>query len=74
MIVRITVTLQVDVDLQAWATDYCTATAVESLSQALADLREAGHYLASSKWRGLADVASVSAVVDLAKQPARRPD
>jgi hypothetical protein len=63
------VTLEVDVDLDAWTAEYGNRGAAESLTQALADLREPAEYLAYGKWPGLAKLHSVQAVVDLNHQP-----
>jgi hypothetical protein len=61
--VRIEVTLQVDVDLEGWTTEYGHDSVGEALVYVLKDLREKAYYLAAPKWDGLATVDSVTAVV-----------
>jgi len=70
--VRITVTLEVDVDLREWSEEYGTTGAGESLTQALADLRDRDGYLHGPTWVELAKVHRAKAVVDLDNQPRGR--
>lgn len=63
---KITVTLKVDVDLDAWMTEYGHGSAASALVEALGDLRHPDYYLNDTKWNGLiAKVEDVKAVVDL---------
>lgn len=62
---KVMVTLEVDVNLKAWQTEYGSETTMHALKEALADLREPGWYLNSEKWDGLATLTSVSAVVEV---------
>lgn len=60
---KFTVTLEVDVDLEAWTDEYGTAGAGGSLTQVLTDLNEPGWYFRHPKWQALASLQSVKSVV-----------
>jgi hypothetical protein len=62
---RFTVTVELDVDLDAYREEYLLGTAAEALVKLVPDLREQGWYFQQEKWRGLANVKGVKAQLDL---------
>ncbi len=56
----VTVALSVEVDLDAWCTEYGHDDTASAYAQALQDLGDTDYYLQQIKWRYLARVAAVT--------------
>ena len=56
--IKVVVTLEVEVDVEGWQTEYGTDEA-EAVDKILRDLGEPGWYLYEPKWDGLAKVLKV---------------
>jgi hypothetical protein len=65
---KITVTLTVDVDLDAWQVRYGSPNIAYALVEVLHDLRQGDAWSVRSAFNGLGAVESATAHVDLNKQ------
>jgi hypothetical protein len=63
--VKITVTLDLDVNVDDWQAEYHWNTTAEALKDALRELRTTENYLGSGKWDGLVEVKRVQATIIL---------
>jgi hypothetical protein len=62
---KITVTLDVDVNVDDWQAEYHLNSSIETLQDILRDLRTAGHYLTSERYAGLVEVKQAQATIIL---------